>query len=477
MRKLPKFFIGTVVLTLTLFIAPRLIYAESSPNLFFSEYIEGTSDNKALEIYNPTGSAVDLSAYKIEKYVNGSGATAATPISLTGTLAAGDVLVLCHTNFVQPTLCDLKFSYLSFNGNDVVVLKTGLTIVDVIGTIGQDPGIEWGTGLTSTADNTLVRKCSVTNGDSDGTDAFDPATEWDGYLVDDFNHLGSHNNICPIDSDGDGVEDASDNCPAVSNPDQIDQDADGLGDVCDNCPTDVGDECGVVEVCGNGVVGGTEICDENAQSCVTGSGYSGSQACNLTCDAWIACVTSESCGDGVQNGSEQCDLEEQNGVVCTPSYGQNCLYCSVSCQNVTVDRPYCGDLIINGSEQCDDGNNVSGDGCDSSCQREVISFGSISGFKYYDENRNNKFDPGERVTFTKGTTFANWGGYVFKDLTPGEYQICEMSKFGWVSTLPNHSNCQKVTVGSGEGKININFGNRIIFGRGFLGCLSFFGSF
>jgi N-acetylneuraminic acid mutarotase len=41
---------------------------------------------------------------------------------------------------------------------------------------------------------------------------------------------------CGPDGDGDGVEDARDNCPAVPNPDQSDLDLDGLGDLCDPCP-------------------------------------------------------------------------------------------------------------------------------------------------------------------------------------------------------------------------------------------------
>ncbi|KAB2901654.1 MAG: hypothetical protein F9K40_08375 [Kofleriaceae bacterium] len=39
-----------------------------------------------------------------------------------------------------------------------------------------------------------------------------------------------------LDSDGDGVADASDNCPAVANTLQTDEDADGRGDACDGCP-------------------------------------------------------------------------------------------------------------------------------------------------------------------------------------------------------------------------------------------------
>jgi hypothetical protein len=39
-----------------------------------------------------------------------------------------------------------------------------------------------------------------------------------------------------FDADGDGVDDANDNCVADSNEAQGDVDADGFGDVCDNCP-------------------------------------------------------------------------------------------------------------------------------------------------------------------------------------------------------------------------------------------------
>jgi predicted extracellular nuclease len=82
-----------------------------------------------------------------------------------------------------------------FNGNDAVVLRMGGasgTIVDVIGQIGFNPGSEWGTGLTRTADNTLRRQASVLIGDSDFNDAFDPASAWDGFATDTFDGLGFH---------------------------------------------------------------------------------------------------------------------------------------------------------------------------------------------------------------------------------------------------------------------------------------------
>ena len=64
------------------------------------------------------------------------------------------------------------------------------TVIDSIGQVGNDPGTEWGTGLTSTADNTLRRKASIEAGDGLATDAFDPATEWLGFATDTFDGLG-----------------------------------------------------------------------------------------------------------------------------------------------------------------------------------------------------------------------------------------------------------------------------------------------
>jgi len=40
----------------------------------------------------------------------------------------------------------------------------------------------------------------------------------------------------PTDVDGDGIVNASDNCPALANPSQHDEDSDAVGDLCDPCP-------------------------------------------------------------------------------------------------------------------------------------------------------------------------------------------------------------------------------------------------
>ena len=167
-------------------------------DLFISEYIEGTSNNKALEIYNGTGASIDLGtgAYVVQMYFNGS-ATVGLTISLTGTVAAGDVFVLAQSSANAAILAQADQTNGAgwFNGDDAVVLRKGGatgTIIDVIGQIGFDPGSEWGSLLTSTADNTLRRKAAVDAGDPDGSNAFDPSVEWDGLATDDAAGLGAH---------------------------------------------------------------------------------------------------------------------------------------------------------------------------------------------------------------------------------------------------------------------------------------------
>lgn len=174
------------------------VQAETA-ELFFSEYIEGSSNNKALEIYNGTGTAIDLTAggYNIQMFFNGSAAAGLT-ISLTGTVADGDVYVVAQASANATILAqaDLTNGAGWFNGDDAVVLRKGTMVIDVIGQIGFDPGSEWGSGLTSTADNTLRRKNTICAGDPDGSDVFDPSNEWDGYATDTFDGLGSHSATC-----------------------------------------------------------------------------------------------------------------------------------------------------------------------------------------------------------------------------------------------------------------------------------------
>ncbi len=164
-----------------------------SGTLFFSEYVEGSSNNKALEIVNNGSTPVSLSGCQIDRYMNGA-TTAAAPIALNNVmLAAGQTFVICHTSFSMTALCDQLSGSVQHTGNDVVGLSCNGTTIDVFGKIGDS--VVWGTAPTTSMDATLRRKCSVLVGDTNGNDAFDPATEWDGFPVDTFSDLGQY--VCP----------------------------------------------------------------------------------------------------------------------------------------------------------------------------------------------------------------------------------------------------------------------------------------
>jgi hypothetical protein len=165
-------------------------------DLFFSEYIEGTSNNKAVEIYNPTSSIIDLAGYSVNVYTNGS-TTSANPISITlpSNLNPGQVYVICHTSAgsILSPKCNQLSGNLNFNGNDAVALQKDGSTLDITGQIGTDPGSEWGTGATSTLNHTLTRKCSTDSGDPNGSDFFDPSVQWDGFAIDSFTDIGKYN--------------------------------------------------------------------------------------------------------------------------------------------------------------------------------------------------------------------------------------------------------------------------------------------
>jgi predicted extracellular nuclease len=191
-RLLRALLFAAVVLPLVL----ALGSARAAPTeLFFSEYIEGTSNNKALEIFNGTGAPVDLAAngYDIQMCFNGNPACSLT-IPLVGTVASGDVFVLAQSAAGPAILAQADQTNGAgwFNGDDAVLLRRGGAVIDAIGQQGFDPGAEWGSGLTSTADNTLRRKGTIPGGDGTAGDPFDPAVEWDGFATDTFDGLGSH---------------------------------------------------------------------------------------------------------------------------------------------------------------------------------------------------------------------------------------------------------------------------------------------
>jgi hypothetical protein len=162
--------------------------------VFFSEYLEGSGSNKALEIHNGDANPLDLSGFEVQVFRNGS-PTATGTLSLGGrTLAGGGTLVIAHPSAAPALLAfaDLTSGVLNFNGNDAIGLfRDGLPL-DRIGQIGFDPGAAWVSGGVSTLDQTLRRLPSISAGDPSLTDPFDPALEWTADGKDVFSDLGRH---------------------------------------------------------------------------------------------------------------------------------------------------------------------------------------------------------------------------------------------------------------------------------------------
>ena len=163
-------------------------------NAYFSEYLEGNGNDKAVEIFNADVFTQDLDLCVVNRYTNGSMAVSGS-VTLAGDLDPGEVYVLCHTSISDSTNCDQLSGVPNWNGNDAVELVCGSTTLDVIGQIGDDPITEWSGGapLVGTEDEDLRRDCSVTTGDSNGADAFDPSIEWNTFDLDDLSDLGTYN--------------------------------------------------------------------------------------------------------------------------------------------------------------------------------------------------------------------------------------------------------------------------------------------
>ncbi|NMB74738.1 MAG: hypothetical protein GYA21_06365 [Myxococcales bacterium] len=169
------------------------VSAPQAGGLIISEYVEGSSYNKAVEIANRGSSSASLAGCKLRAYLNGS-ATPSRELELSGSLAPNATLVVCHPSSTQGILsrCQVQNgSVTGFNGDDALDLVCNGAVQDTFGRIGQDPGTAWGSGTSSTLDNSLRRKCSVTQGDTNGADAFDPAAQWDGAGKDAFDGLGA----------------------------------------------------------------------------------------------------------------------------------------------------------------------------------------------------------------------------------------------------------------------------------------------
>ncbi len=187
---------------------------------------------------------------------------------------------------------------------------------------------------------------------------------------------------------GDGAVDALETCDDGNTT---------VGDGCDaSCALEPGYQCAtgpfagpcgsggpgsVVEACGDGVITGSETCDDgNALSgdgcdalCELESGYQCTTGPAAgPCGSGGPGSTSEICGDGLLVGMESCDdgnmtIGDGCDDTCLTEAGWTCTGAPSTCTMLAS----CGDGTVDMGEFCDDGNNTAGDGCDASCVVEA----------------------------------------------------------------------------------------------------------
>ena len=188
--------------------------------LFISEYVEGSANDKAIEIYNPTSNPINLSSYSIRRYSNGApDYTAGGITNLVGIIQPFSTFVLVNGQTFSTTnspACSLELQALAdqldgaypaptyFNGNDALVLAKGNVIIDIFGKTGEDPGTAWSSlfphtansGAWITSNHTMIRKSSVQTGVSVNPDFFDPLAQYDSLPNNTWTNLGIHTCIC-----------------------------------------------------------------------------------------------------------------------------------------------------------------------------------------------------------------------------------------------------------------------------------------
>jgi len=154
--------------------------------LFFSEFVEGSLNNKALEIANLTSNPVNLSGYSIKKQSNGAGPWG-YELPLSGSVSVNDVYVIIHFEADDASLlneADLiapeGSNYgapVNFNGNDAVGLFKNDVLIDIVGVLNEtDKNFE---------NMTLRRKLTVTTPNT----TYD-ANEWDQYDLGVYDGIG-----------------------------------------------------------------------------------------------------------------------------------------------------------------------------------------------------------------------------------------------------------------------------------------------
>ena len=158
-------------------------------DLFFGQYIQGSGNNQALQIFNPTSVAIDLSVYSIVKSINGG---TLSSYNLSGTIAPNGVYVLANTGAATgiSSLANASSPFFNFDGTAAFALLHLTDTIDVIGQLHTYPGTSgWSAGSASTVQRTLIRNFYTHAGDTAWSNA---SSTWNGYPLDLFDSLGFH---------------------------------------------------------------------------------------------------------------------------------------------------------------------------------------------------------------------------------------------------------------------------------------------
>lgn len=153
-------------------------------DLIISSYVEGSSYNKSIEIYNGTGKTVDLSNYSLRKQSNGIG-NFGSNFRFSGTLNNNETYVLTHklcenTNLIAKSQV-FTDDIMNFNGNDAVALYRNGVMIDIVGYADDGGEVYWGD------EKTLKRKSTVTHPITKYNES-----DWDVFPQDTFDKLGTH---------------------------------------------------------------------------------------------------------------------------------------------------------------------------------------------------------------------------------------------------------------------------------------------
>ena len=151
------------------------------------------------------------------------------------------------------------------------------------------------------------------------------------------------------------------------------------------------------EICGDGVITGSEECDDG--NLLDGDGCQSS--CAVEPD-W-SCTGEPSvcallCGNGQLDSGEECDGDDLAGQTCTTiagDYTGGTLVCGASCRFDTTGCTLasCGNGIVDASEECDDGNTSNTDACLNSCVAASCGDGYVwSGVEECDDGNTSNTD-------------------------------------------------------------------------------------